>query len=59
MQDFKNHYDVLIVGGGLMGSMIAYMLTTRVDTKTGVKVADDPYNEEIQHLAQPSSDRDN
>lgn len=41
MQDFKNHYDFLIVGGGLMGSMIAYMLTTRVDTRTGVKVADE------------------
>jgi len=38
IQDFKNHYDFLIVGGGLMGSMIAYMLTTRVDTRTGVKI---------------------
>ena len=38
MQDFKNQYDILIVGGGLVGSMIAYMLTSRVDTKTGVKV---------------------
>ena len=47
MQDFKNHYDFLIVGGGLMGSMIAYMLTSRVDTKTGVKVADDPDDEYI------------
>ena len=59
MQDFKNHYDVLIVGGGLMGSMIAYMLTTRVDTKTGVKVADYICNEEVYHLTQPFSDRDN
>jgi len=38
IQDFKNHYDFLIVGGGLVGSMIAYMLTTRMDTKSGVKI---------------------
>ena len=44
LQDFKNHYDFLIVGGGLMGSMIAFMLTSRVDTKTGVKVANEPDN---------------
>ena len=56
MQDFKNHYDFLIVGGGLMGSMIAHMLTSRVDTKTGVKVANDPDNmrtEELHHFGIP------
>jgi FAD-dependent oxidoreductase domain-containing protein 1 len=38
IQDFKNHYDVLIVGGGMVGSMIAFMLTSKVETKTGVRV---------------------
>ena len=38
IQDFQSTYDVLIVGGGIVGSMIAFMLTNRVDTGQGFKV---------------------
>ena len=38
IQDFQSTYDMVIVGGGIVGSMIAFMLTNRVDTGQGFKV---------------------
>ena len=39
IQDFQSHYDIVIIGGGLVGSFIAYSLTERLETKYGCKVA--------------------
>jgi len=39
IQDFNHHYDIVIVGGGLVGSFIANYLTERVEVKKGPKVA--------------------
>ena len=39
IQDHKQHYDILIIGGGLVGSFIAYFLTERLEVKYGCKVA--------------------
>ena len=39
VQDFKPHYDIVIIGGGLIGSFIAYHLSTRVQVKGGMSIA--------------------
>eukprot|EP00092_Neocalanus_flemingeri_P038217 GFUD01041598.1.p1 GENE.GFUD01041598.1~~GFUD01041598.1.p1 ORF type:complete len:654 (-),score=163.88 GFUD01041598.1:101-2023(-) len=39
IQEFQHHYDIVIVGGGLVGSFIAYWLAQRVDVKAGMRVA--------------------
>ena len=39
IQEFKDQYDIVIVGGGIVGSLIAYYLTERVEVKRGLKVA--------------------
>ena len=39
IQEFKDQYDIVIVGGGIVGSLIACYLTERVEVKKGMKVA--------------------
>jgi len=38
VQDFSHHYDILIVGGGLVGSFVAYWLADRLPVSSGTKI---------------------